>query len=631
MSLFVPSPDPTRSDRFAVLCFCGLLLVVLNLVIDTQAMDISLIPRLLALQFILLLFVVLAGWSGLAARVNFTVLGNPLVLCFAGYSLLTAVSLIHATNPTAGLSEATKTFATLVTLSLACLLLPLRQDWPLLLMKCAVIAAILGLCAGLYDWISGPGLGLHPRQEMLAVMGLMSNVNLYASFLLLLLPLCAVGVIALSGLWRYLAAFAGVLLALVIIGLQTRATYLGLAAAGSVMVVALARAAWCNGWSKGKRPAFVAIIVVLAIVLASSFLSAAGGAYVIERIQSFAGDRSMTAAGGRPVIWLASLAMIRDHFMGGVGAGNFPVHLHAYFDIDDPEFSMIHPNWLQPHNDLLWVFAEKGLLGFILYMAVWVLAFFYLLRALKKAQDPAFRWLALATLSGLAGYFVVSLFDFPMERINHQVYLAFYLAVGVLLGGACSNSVGAPLFAARRARWIFATAIAVLLAGVVYSAAALRQERLVLKSRLAFLDEDWAASLKHAQAALSSWKSLDPFAVPVVYLQGMGHLMLAQHRQALDCFQQARFQMPTRAYILNSVAVVQGMLGNYEEAIACFSEVLRRSPNHAATIHRIASTHLRAGNSRRAMELLERIPKGKWTDEFQATKDRASRQLSSEK
>jgi len=631
MSIRIPPNDPRRLDRLIVLCFCGLLLVALNLVIDTQAMDIGLIPRLLALQVVLFFFVVLAGWSGLSARIDFRVLSNPLVLCFAGYALLTAVSLIYATNPTAGLSEATKTFATLVTLCLACLLLPLRHDWPLLLMKCAVVAAILGVSAGLYDWINGPGWGLHPRQEMLAVLGLMSNVNLYASFLLLLLPLCAAAAMALSGPWRWFAALACLSLVLMMVGLQTRATYLGLAAAGSAAAVVLACTTRVCVWTGGVRTAIAVGIAMVATLLIYVFFTFPAGWHIVERVQSIVNDRSITAAGGRPAIWMASLSMIQDHFIGGVGAGNFPVQLHAYFDIDDPDFSMIHPNWLQPHNDFLWVFAEKGLLGIALYVAIWILACFYLIRALKTVTDPAARWLTVGALSALTGYFVVSLFDFPMERVNHQVYLAFYLAVSVLLGGGFSHLVGTGFFDPGRLRWISVSAAALLLLGVAYSTAALRQERLVLKSRLAFLDQDWSGSLKHSEAAFSAWKSLDPFAVPVVYLQGMGHLMLAQHRQALDCFQQAHTQMPTRAYIINSLAVVYGLLGNYEEAISHFSQVLRRSPKNPATMHYIAATHLKGGNPRRALEVLERIPKENWTDEFQATKDRASRQLSSEK
>jgi O-antigen ligase len=612
------SPDGLQTAVF--FCFCGFLLVALNIIIDPRAMDISLMPRLLAVQVFLLFVVAVVAVTHLAGRLDVGILRDPLILCFTGYTALTALSLFSAANTTAGFTEVFKVVSTMLVLALACLLLPWRRTWPTVVLKCAVVAGWLSVLAGLYDWITGPGWGWQSREQMLNVMGLMSNVNLYASFLLLVLPFCAVATIALNGPWRWVAGAAVMVLLPLMLALQTRAVYLGMVAALGAGLIAVYLARTRSGPRNFPTLLGAAGALVLAVVGFFSLTIAVPP--VAERVRSIFADQSMTAAGGRPVIWLASLKMVRDHPLMGVGAGNFPVRLHEYFDTDDPEFSTVHPNWLQPHNDFLWVFAEKGIIAFILFLAVWVLALRLLANALRRGLPRSEAWLAVGSIAGLAGYAVVSFFDFPMERINHQVYFAFYLAIAVLLGRDPNFAFVPPRNLVRTAAALVA---AILLLGTFYTTYALRQERLVLLARLAFLDEDWRSTVAYARRATTSWKSLDPFATPVVFLEGMGHLMLADHRRALGCFQQARNKMPSRAYIINSLGLTHSFLREYPQAINCYLEVLARSPENAGVIKSLASASLGAGRPDEARAWLGRLRPEDWDDAVQAIARRLDR------
>lgn len=621
-------PDEMNGLPKAVLfVFCAFLLVGLNVIIDPQAMDVSLIPRLLALLVFLAFTVAVVAWTDLGARLDFTVLRDPLVMCYGAYTLVTALSLFFAVNPTAGFTEVAKTLGTYVVLCLACLLLPLQRRWPTWLVKFALAAAVLGLAAGLWDWTQHLGWGVFPRPQMLAVMGLMSNVNLYASFLLLLLPLCAAAAAMLAGGWRWLALVLCVGLVVMILLLQTRAVYLGLLVATITGVAALLASRHRGGPSAGTLRTYVPLALLLCLILVAVLALTPAAQPLIERGRSIFSEQSMTAAGGRPVIWLASLGMIQDHLWSGVGAGNFPVMLHDYFDTDDPEFSVVHPNWLQPHNDFLWVFAEKGLFGMVFFLAVWALAARHLLRGLRSGglgRDQTY--LAVAAWAGLAGFAVVSFFDFPLERVNHQVYFAFYLAVAVLLN---HREARPPTTFFRHRALLSGVSLIVMVLlgfGISYSVAALRQERIILLSRLAFLDENWKDTAHHAQQAATPWKNLDPFATPVVFLEGMGHLMLAEHREALTCFERAQTQMPSRAYIPNSVGLTHTFLRDYDKAMACFSGVLERSPGNAGVLHSLAWVHLQAGDWRKAREFLGQIPPEQWSEAAEATSLRIDRQ-----
>jgi tetratricopeptide (TPR) repeat protein len=215
-----------------------------------------------------------------------------------------------------------------------------------------------------------------------------------------------------------------------------------------------------------------------------------------------------------------------------------------------------------------------------------------------------------------------------MERINHQVYLALYLAMAVVLGREARGVSGVVTSQPniRLIRWGGAGVVLVLIAGVVYATAALRQERFVRLAREAFVEEDWRSTVYYTQRAATPLKTLDPFATPVSYLEGMGHLMLADLPSALACMERARKEMPSRAYIVNSLGLVHQMMGNYEASIACFAEVLRRSPTYWTALHGIAINHLRAGRPFEATEAIDKVPAEARTKEMSVTRERASKQ-----
>ena len=622
---------PNNPAALAGLFFFGFVMVVLNVLIDPYAVDVTLIPRLLALLVFLVLFLC---FSLLPAATRLTAAPalwhDPVVLLFALYASVTTVSLFFAVNVSAGWTDVFRAWSAFVVLVIAVVLLETRNDWAGFLAKVATVAGLLGASVGCYELVVELGLGLHERNALLGITGLMSNVNLYASFLVLVVPLCLCGVCILRGLWRMAAGLAAVSGVFLVVVLQTRAAYVALAV-GCLVLAGLAFFRTSQlGLKSWTRPALVAVsCVVLAGV--SLFVVLADGNLIAERVRSIFSGEAVTAAGGRLVVWKLTLQMALDHWPTGVGAGNFPVVLHDYFDIDNPEFSTIHPNWLQPHNDFLWVFAEKGLLGFLLYCGIFVAAFQHLLAALRGGLTRELSWAAVFAATGLAAYMTVGLFDFPMERINHQVYLAVYLAMVVLLGRAArgihSGSAGRSELLVTRG--IFALLLGVLLFGVIYAASALRQERYVMKARINLVEDDHAGVVANARLATTPWKTLDPFGTPVSFLEGLGHMFEAKLDDALACFDRARREMPMRNYIVAHIGLVAALRKDYPTAIDAFESALTRSPENVDVKRRLADCYIEIGGLSRAEALLGSIPADKADEEVERTRAKAREKAAS--
>jgi O-antigen ligase len=126
-------------------------------------------------------------------------------------------------------------------------------------------------------------------------------------------------------------------------------------------------------------------------------------------------------------IWLASLSTIPDYPIFGIGMGGYTYH-YPLNSLDYYKIAPIlgHPlddrffNPGQVHNEYLQILIEGGLVGFLLFLAL----FWHLLQAFKK--------LSLEHAILISGLFVlmgIGLISFPLQRVEGLVMLVMYFAV----------------------------------------------------------------------------------------------------------------------------------------------------------------------------------------------------------
>ena len=607
------TPPVVRQGVF--LAFFGFMLIVLNCLVDNTAIDVTLIPRLLAVLIFLLVSVVVVSMPRIGRLLDFSVLSEPIIPLFAGYLLVTIGSLLVAANVSAGFTDVFRTLATFLTLCLSCLLLPIVPRWQEQLLRVVVVAGLVGVGVGGYEIVTELGLGMHGRRAMEQITALMSSVNLYAGILVLMLPWCLCGAVVLRKTWRCLAAVSATAILAIILLLQSRAAWLavlvGAAAAIGVLLLAPVR----FNLSRRARNGLASLCVGGLVALAGGIAFAPADNFFAQRFRSIFVEPTNPAAlpreGGRLMIWGITSRMIADHPLTGVGAGNFTVRLHEYFGDDDLDFSNVHTNWVQPHNDFLWVFVEKGVLGIVLFVGCFIVACSFIRTILQS--DAAFgdRWLALAAFMGFVSYITLSSFDFPLERINHQVYLALLLAVVTVLKHAVQPAVGSfsTSGTARLGRLVVVPLVmAALGLGIAYSLAAVRQEKDVIVARRACEQGKWEEMLAAAKRARTPWKTLDPLVSPVAFLEGMAHARLGHVPEGIECLEQARIDNPNRMYIVNNLGILYASTGRFDEAIECFSLAANRYPHRIEPFNNLANCLLETGRPAEAVELLEQIP-----------------------
>ena len=109
--------------------------------------------------------------------------------------------------------------------------------------------------------------------------------------------------------------------------------------------------------------------------------------------------------GFRLDLWQSSLEMVRDHPLLGIGLDNFA---YLYQQVYLREGAVAEPNLSHPHNWLLHVWLELGLLGLVAF--VWLLMR-VLAACARGADGTETRWLVAGACGSMADLLVHGFID----------------------------------------------------------------------------------------------------------------------------------------------------------------------------------------------------------------------------
>jgi len=258
--------------------------------------------------------------------------------------------------------------------------------------------------------------------------GIVIDPNLYAGYLVLIIPLVMTVGLSIRSRWA-LAASAVALVAFIValIATLSRSGWIGVVVATAVLAMLLPKRRWS-----------------LAAVGAGIALALLAGGMLGPITSRLAGqtDGPIAMLISRWGVWTAAVAMAVEHPLFGVGVANF---INYYPDYSGQAFGIDHA-----HNIFLNMLAERGLIGLAAFGLVLVVMFRSLFAALRTAGSTTQRTLIAGLIAVFAGYLAHSMLD--VSYYDYKILLLFWVLVGAaaVLGAPFTNS--APSLQLERSR-----------------------------------------------------------------------------------------------------------------------------------------------------------------------------------
>jgi O-antigen ligase len=187
-----------------------------------------------------------------------------------------------------------------------------------------------------------------------------------------------------------------------IIRAQSRGVWIGLPAALLVSLLLTTR-------NLQLIRKIVVVITVLIGIIASAYYAGIIDEAVTKRYKTISSRGTSITTEGRADIWKVGLEMIKDTFPLGVGFKNYKAVFHKYAPNTNVYMEAYKvQKGRDPHNTFLGVLVETGLVGFILFMGIFVHLFKRIWRIedlfIRLVQMWLFTFLILISLKGTINF-----------------------------------------------------------------------------------------------------------------------------------------------------------------------------------------------------------------------------------
>ncbi|WP_367389518.1 O-antigen ligase family protein [Lewinella sp. LCG006] len=444
---------------------------------------------------------------------------------------------------------------------------------------------------------SAQGLG---GNALYNIAGHSGHKNLASSYLFLLFSLLLYWTKSLNKKpWLYLLLAWMVLLILL---LRARAVYLAIGAFAVINIgyFLLADASLRQLALRRILPTIVVLAIAGGAIIA---LSGAGQQY-LKYLNPATYSQSASAI-ERNFVWYKTRDLIKDRPVLGYGSGNWKLFfpsksVEGAYRIQEKDLI-----FTRVHNDYLEVWAEVGIPGLLLFCGVFVFAFWQAWQGFRRAK-PAFktRWVLLGAT--LLGFCIISFFDFPKERIEHQVILALLLALIGYERVKGSNSRLVKLDA-KQQRMLFSGSLILLLMinlpigyyRFVGDAAS--------KQIMTFRNTDKFGIIKtNAIKGSSFWYNVDPMVIPLSWYQGVAEYSMGNYEAARTSFEDAYEINPYNFNVINNLASTLVQLQAYENAIPLYLKALTINPKFEEGMFNLSFAYYQTGALEEALALVNK-------------------------
>jgi O-antigen ligase len=568
----------TSPFNWTQICFTAFM-AVLPFVYSIKGVDPVLIPRQTFLSLLVLLF---AGWFVWKLKSGM-VIQSILPFLFVLLSLLYVGSTFQALNRIESYYIALK-ISVFVAYFLV-VYVGIKEQFlnTKLVFRAIAISGIIATALAIRDMVllQTNEVDIFKDQNMYRVNATFGHKNLLSAYLFICLPMIIMQALNQSKrVWKMLFSFCTIITFSVIIILQTRAVFLALLVCFMVAVVLIVKSKLLSATQRK---------IGIGLLLAFLFTAGAVGFLYRDKLTNITRTESFIE---RKHVWENTWEMIAEQPIVGVGAANWQIHFPKYgmrkfYEVNYTITEGL-TNFQRPHNDFLWVWAETGTLGFVVYVLIFLLSCIYAYQFYNKEQTTKGQMVQALIMLQLLGFMVISLVDFPLERIEHPVVI--FTSIAILAASTPSAKIRMVV-----PKWMLLLFVLPATYALFVCSKRWQSEQVLRKMYAAHTAKNWSKLIEYGNKAQTPYFNMDYFSIPLKWYVGVGYFMQGNLATAKQQFEEAYRLHPYQIHVLNNYGACYEKEGDHVQAIQYLEEACRISPTFSDGIINLSGAYFNAG------------------------------------
>jgi tetratricopeptide (TPR) repeat protein len=568
---------------------------IISFIFIPVIIDYNLIPKYILLSLLLILLVLYSLKS--KSIYNWNV--NIITVSYTGYVLINILSVFWAKNLSENLFDSTKLLLGFFIFWIYTLLL--EQNFEKLV---TLSTKYFILIAFLFSIVSAFLIfQIHPLTSTnlsSSFMGFCGGINVFCSFLFMLTPFCLYGLFRFQGFLKSSSVVTLFLLLWVMLVLQTRSVWISLVAVSSIsLMIYIIKYQYLKNYIHPIKLLLFFVLLFGCVYL--TYLDKEVRSEAISRTEIIhsASPQVQQSNNQRIVFWQKSFCILSHNYLIGVGTGNwqfyFPGCAVGVMDFSKSQYMALS----NPHNDFLWIISEVGFVGFGIYLVFICCFLFYFVILIQHLKNIEEKILPVILFIFFTGYLIISLFDYPKQRIEHVIFLNIILSI-LYLNFKNLNLFKKKWYFSFSSKLIIPIIISTLVFIFFFGILRFKGEYYTRKVKVDLDKENWQQILNNCNKAISFAYKIEREVIPVNWYRGKANEKIKKFDAALNDYEEALRINPFNRDVLNDLGYMLFRKGNYQKAQQYFEEALRVSPSFDEPKINMAYIHFKKHNYQEA-------------------------------
>ena len=422
----------------------------------------------------------------------------------------------------------------------------------------------------------------------------MGNRNLLGSAIFLCSPFLIYTLITGNKLWKRLSSITIFFALIILVFVKCTAVFVALIISAISFLIFFKKVLTNRYIFK-----IVSICVLFSLVTFIYLNFSSHGSKVKNKFSTFIEYRSSA----RLVLYKSTFNLIKHNLFLGVGPGNWKIKAPEYGVYSNLELDHTYYNGLnfvqRPHNDFLWVFAEGGFFAGLCYMLLFliILRKSYLLYKSSLEKDRLFYLLLFSTI---LGYSFVSMVDFPLERMSHNIL--FFLIISIVISGTIKQNNNSK---ESTSVWLLYLFLTITLFSLYVGCVRYTSEIHVTNAIKYKVKGNWPMVIKEINKAYDiHFYEIDNTSTPLLWYRGLAYFQQNQIENALVDFKQAYKVNPNHIHTLNNIATCYGIIGEMEHAKEFYNKVLALYPTYKESRMNLAIIYFNENQYTQSLDII---------------------------